>query len=453
MTSSERKIKLNLFILGAGHHVAAWRHPEARTSELFDIAFYQSLAETAERGLFDALFIADSVGLLSERPASLRGTPGAAHLEPYTLLSALSVTTRHLGLIGTGTTTYNEPFHLARKLASLDHLSRGRAGWNLVTSITDREANNFGRDRHVDHELRYARAQEFFDVALGLWDSWGDNALVADKAQGICYDSATLRELNHVGEHFRVRGPLTVLRPVQGYPVIVQAGASPSGRETAARNAEVVFTAQPTLAEAQTFYRDLKGRMPRYGRRADDLKIMPGLIPIVGETEADARAKFDALQALIDPAVAIALLENLLGDIDLSGLPADGPLPADIVETNRARGRQRLLIDMAARESLSIREMALRAARSRGHQFVIGTASTIADQLEHWFRNGAADGFNVMPHLMHSGLEDFVRLVVPELQARGLFRVAYEGSTLRENLGLPRPSRHAWQGRARASAT
>lgn len=447
MTTPARQLKLNVFVLGAGHHVAAWRHPLARTRDLFDLSYYEDLAQIAEQGKFDALFIADSVGLLSERPASLRGTPGAAHLEPYTLLSALSVRTRNIGLIGTGTTTYNEPYHLARKLASLDHISRGRAGWNLVTSITDREANNFGRDQHVDHEQRYVRAQEFFDVVLGLWDSWGDSALVADKAGGVCYDSDLLEELNHVGEHFRVRGPLTMLRAPQGYPVIVQAGASSSGRETAARNAEVVFTAQPTFEEAAAFYGDVKSRMPRYGRAPDDLKILPGLIPVVGETEADARAKFDELQALIDPAVAIALLENLLGDIDLGHLPPDGPLPNDIVLTNRAQGRQRLLIDMAAREQLSIRDMALRAARSRGHQFVIGTATTIADQLEHWFRNGAADGFNVMPPVLHSGLADFVRLVVPELQRRGLLRTEYEGATLRENLGLARPPRHAWRER------
>lgn len=438
MSQAPRHLKLGAFLMATGHHVAAWRHPQVPANAGLDFKHYKHLAQVAERARFDTLFVADSVAAATGDIASRMAR--SDHFEPLTLLSALSAVTEHIGLISTVTTSYNEPYHVARKFASLDHLSGGRAGWNLVTSDAAAEANNFGRDEHIGHAERYSRAREFHQVVTGLWDSWQDDAFTRDKASGQYYDPAKLHVLNHSGEHFKVKGPLNVARSPQGRPVIVQAGSSETGRELAAQTAEVVFTAQTSLANAQAFYADLKGRLAKFGRSADSLKIMPGVFVVVGETEALAREKFESFQALVEPEVGVALLGRMLGNFDLSGYPLDGPLPELPLTDSGQQSRQKLLTELAGRESLSLAELGRKIAGGRGHYSLIGTPVQVADQLQAWFEQGAADGFNVLvPHLP-GGLEDFADHVVPELQRRGLFRTEYEGSTLRENLGLENPA-------------
>ena len=438
MNKPARQLKLGAFLMATGHHVAAWRHPEVPANAGLDFKHYRHLAQVAEAARFDALFVADSVAAATGDIASRMAR--SDHFEPLTLLSALSAVTDHIGLIATATTTYNEPYHVARKFASLDHLSGGRAGWNLVTSDAAAEAQNFGLDEHVAHADRYSRAREFHQVVTGLWDSWGDDAFTRDKASGEYYDPARLHVLDHQGEHFRVKGPLNVARSPQGQPVVVQAGSSEVGRDLAARTAEVVFTAQTSLASAQAFYADLKGRLAAYGRSRDSLKIMPGVLIVVAETEEAAKAKFESFQELVEPQVGVALLGRMLGNFDLSGYPLDGPLPELPLTDSGQRSRQQLLTELAARENLNLAQLGRRIAGGRGHYSLIGTPAQIADELQNWFENDAADGFNVLvPHLP-GGLEDVARLLVPELQRRGLFRTEYEGTTLRENLGLQRPA-------------
>lgn len=437
-----RQIKLGAFLMSSGHHIAAWRHPDAPANAGSDFAHYKRLAQIAEAARFDALFLADNVAIAPSDIASR--TAHSVHFEPLTLLSALSAVTEHIGLIATATTSYNEPYHVARKFASLDHLSGGRAGWNLVTSDNAAEAMNFGREQHFGHTERYSRAREFHQVVTGLWDSWEDDAFVRDKPSGVFYDPAKLHVLNHVGEHFQVKGPLNVARSPQGHPVVVQAGSSEAGRELAAQTAEVVFTAQTSLANAQAFYADLKGRLAHYGRSSEDLKIMPGMFVVVGDTQALAREKFDAFQQWVEPQVGVALLGRMLGNFDLSQYPLNGPLPELPLTDSGQQSRQKLLTELAGRENLSLAELGRQIAGGRGHYSLIGTPVQIADELQRWFENGAADGFNILvPHLP-GGLEDFAQEVVPELQKRGLLRTHYEGTTLRENLGLKRPAnRHA----------
>jgi FMN-dependent oxidoreductase (nitrilotriacetate monooxygenase family) len=432
-----RQLKLGAFLMATGHHVAAWRHPDVPADAGLDFAHYKHLAQIAEAAKFDALFIADSLAAPIGRIASRMAR--SEHFEPLTLLSALSVVTERIGLIATATTSYNEPYHVARKFASLEHLSGGRSGWNLVTSDNAAEAQNFGRDQHIGHADRYSRAREFHRVVTGLWDSWEDDAFVRDKLGGTYYQPEKVHVLDHVGEHFRVKGPLNVARSPQGQPVIVQAGSSEAGRELAAETAEVVFTAQTSLAGAQAFYADLKGRLGRYGRSTDSLKIMPGVFVVVGRTESEAQEKYETFQQLVEPEVGVALLGRMLGNFDLSKYPLHGPLPELPLTESGQQSRQALLTELAGRENLSLAELGRKIAGGRGHYSVIGTAQQIADRLQEWFEHGAADGFNVLvPHLP-GGLEDFASEVVPELQRRGLFRTEYEGRTLRENLGLPRP--------------
>lgn len=438
MSTTARQMKLGAFLMATGHHVAAWRHPDVPADAGLDFKHYRHLARVAEAAKFDALFVADSVAAATGDIASRMAR--SDHFEPLTLLSALSAVTEHIGLIATATTTYNEPYHVARKFASLDHLSGGRAGWNLVTSDAAAEAQNFGRAEHVGHAERYSRAREFHQVVTGLWDSWADDAFTRDKASGEYYDPARLHVLDHQGEHFRVKGPLNVARSPQGQPVVVQAGSSEVGRDLAAQTAEVVFTAQTSLASAQVFYADLKGRLSAYGRAVDSLKIMPGVFIVVAETEALAKAKFESFQELVEPRVGVALLGRMLGNFDLSGYPLDGPLPELPLTDSGQRSRQKLLTELADQENLTLAQLGQRIAGGRGHYSLIGTPEQIADELQRWFEQGAADGFNVLvPHLP-GGLEDVAQLLVPELQRRGLFRTEYEGTTLRDNLGLQRPA-------------
>lgn len=442
MTRSPRQIKLGAFLMQTGHHIAAWRHPEAQADAPVNFRHYAELARRAEAAKFDAIFLADSVGVRNTDLASLSRTARSDHFEPLTLLSALAAVTEKIGLVATVSTTYNEPYHVARKFASLDHISGGRSGWNLVTSSGQGEAQNFNLDEHVEHARRYARAAEFHDVVLGLWDSWEDDAFLRDKHSGQYFDPAKLHPLRHRGEHFSVRGPLNVSRSPQGRPVVVQAGASPAGRDLAARTAEVIFVAHQTFDEARAFYRDIKGRAVEYGRDPDDIKIMPGIFPVIGRSQAEAEDKFARLQDLIHPVVGVQLLSNMIGGFDLSGYPVDGPLP-DIPETNGGKSRQQLLIDLARRDNLTIRQLYLRIAGARGHQQVVGTPQSVADQLQQWFEEDGADGFNIMSPWLPGGLDDFIELALPELRRRGLFRTEYSGATLRQHLGLARPAHRA----------
>lgn len=433
MATPTRQLHLNAFLMNAGHHEAAWRHPRTRPERATELGYFVELARIAERGKLDSLFLADGLALRSAAHNVIAG------FEPLTLLSALAAATDHIGLIATASTTYNEPFHLARKFASLDHISKGRAGWNIVTSGSEAEAENFSRAR-PSHSDRYQRAAEFLDVVTKLWDSWEDDAIVLDRDTGIYADADRIHAVEHRGEEFSVRGPLNVPRPPQGWPLLVQAGSSEDGKQFAARFAEAVFTAQQTLADAQAFYSDLKARAAGAGRDPDHIKILPGISPIVGATEQEARRLESELQDLLVPAYGLAQLSALL-EIDVTQLPLDGPLPEvpPIESIEGHQSRSQLIQDLARRENLTIRQLLGRLAGGRGHRVLAGTPEQIADQLQIWFEQGAADGFNVMPAYLPGGLEDFVQGVVPELQRRGLHRTEYGPGTLRERYGLPRP--------------
>ena len=418
-------------------HTSAWRYPGAYPDANFNFAHLKRFVQTLERGKFDAFFMADHLAVMNMPMAALKRSATVTSFDPLTLLPALAAVTEHIGLIATASTTYNEPYHVARKFASLDHISGGRAGWNLVTSANPHEAMNFGRDEHMEHGERYHRAREFFDVVTGLWDSWADDAFIRDVESGIYFDPEKLHVLNHEGEHLKVRGPLNVARPIQGWPVIVQAGASEAGRQIAAETAEAVFTGVNTIADARSFYADVKSRMAKLGRERDHLKILPGGFVIVGDSVAEARAKKKKLDSLVHPDSGIASLSVRLGH-DVSSFDLDGPLP-EIPESNASKSGQQKLIEMARREKMTVRELAQYVGGAFGTLEMIGTPETIADQMEEWLETEACDGFNVMFPYLPAGLDDVVDRVVPELQRRGLFRRDYEGKTLRENLGLPRP--------------
>ncbi|WP_336204167.1 LLM class flavin-dependent oxidoreductase [Nonomuraea sp. LPB2021202275-12-8] len=432
-----RKLHLNAFLMGVGHHEAAWRHPLTEPARVTDVRHYQELARIAELGKLDSVFLADGVALRGDvRHNALGG------LEPLTLLSALAAVTDHIGLIATVSTTYNEPFHVARKFASLDHISGGRAGWNIVTSASEAEAHNFGLELPA-HAARYRRATEFLEVVGKLWDSWEDDAIVGDRALGHYADARKIHPVEHAGEHFAVRGPLNAPRSPQGHPLLVQAGSSEDGKEFAARYAEAVFTAQQTLEEGQEFYTDIKRRLARYGREPGELLVLPGISPIIGSTEREALRLEKELEELIIPAYGLTQLSHMTG-IELTEDDLDRPLPEVPVETEGAQSRRKLVVDLARRENLTVRQLLNRLAGGRGHRVVAGTPERIADEIQEWFETGAADGFNIMPPILPGGLADFVAHVVPELQVRGLFRHEYEGRTLRENYGLARPgSRYA----------
>ena len=438
----KRQMKLGLSMRYLGYHDAAWRHPDVPAGGSSDYAHFLRCARRAEEGRFDMVFFADGIGVRAndEPPGSLAHSNRNVELEPLTLLSALAPMTRHIGLVCTASTTYNEPYHIARKFASLDHISGGRAGWNIVTSWSEQEAWNFSRQTHLDYETRYDRAREFVDVVTGLWDSWEPDAFVHDKASGQFYDPAKLHVLNHHGRHFQVRGPLSVKPTPQGRPLLVQAGANPMGQEIAAADADVVYASSNGYEPALAYYASVKDRMAKHGRDPDALKIMPALVPIVGRTEAEAQGKLARLQELTDPLTGLARIYGLMGD--LSGYDLDGPVP----EPTGAKVRSLAYgwWQRAQREGLSIRQMYSEYAVGEGFR-LIGTASQIADAMEHWVDSGAADGFNITPTHLPAGIDDFVAMVVPELQRRGRFRTEYEGATLRENLGLPPYS----QGRRR----
>jgi N-acetyl-S-(2-succino)cysteine monooxygenase len=430
-----RSMRLGLSIRGHGYHPAAWRHPDVPADGTLHVEHYVRSAQTAERGKLDMIFFADGAGIRqgdNPRGALSRTGRDMLELEPTMLLPALAMVTNHVGLVTTASTTYNEPYNIARRFATLDLISKGRAGWNVVASWSEHEAQNFGLETTLDYDTRYARSAEFVDVVKGLWDGWEDGALLFDKTSGRYFDDAKMHVLNHRGWFFKVRGPLNVAGMPQGHPVIVQAGASEQGRELGAATADVIYAIHNSLDRARSYYDDVKGRMAKYGREPDDLKIMPALCPVVGRTRAEAQAKYDELQALIHPLAGLGSLYGSFGD--LSAYPLDSPVPDDALGTQEHRSMSLQLAEWVRREKPTIRELYLRTGVTGSAR--IGTPSDIADIMQEWFEASACDGFNITPATLPGGGEDFVAMVVPELQRRGLFRTEYEGSTLRENLGL-----------------
>ena len=430
-----RKMRLGLSIRGHGYHPAAWRHPDVPADGTLHVEHYVRSAQIAERGKLDMIFFADGAGIRQgddPRGSLARTGRDMLELEPTMLLPALAMVTRHVGLVTTASTTYNEPYNIARRFATLDLISQGRAGWNVVASWSEHEAQNFGLETTLDYDTRYARSAEFVDVVKGLWDGWEDGALVLDKPSGRYFDEAKMHVLNHSGRFFKVRGPLNVAGMPQGHPVIVQAGASEQGRELGAATADVIYAINHALDAAQRYYADVKGRMAKYGRAPDDLKIMPAFCPVVGRTRAEAQAKYDELQALLDPLVGLASLYSAFGD--LSGYPLDGPVPLDALGVQELRSISAQLVERVKRDRPTIRQLYLQSGITGSAR--IGTPSDIADIMQEWFEAGACDGFNITPATLPGGGEDFVAMVVPELQRRGVFRTEYEGGTLRENLGL-----------------
>jgi len=431
-----RQMRLGLFVLNTGHHAASWRDPETSPDPALPFERILRLARLAERSLFDVVFLADSAASPDSSPAILARTDRATFIEPATTAAALAVSTSRIGIVITQNTTYDHPYYVARRILSLDHLSGGRAGCNLVTGVSESEARNFGFDAMPQHAARYARAAEFADVVRGLWNSWDADAFPADRASGVYLDLARMRYLDHDGEHFRVRGPLNVAPSPQGMPVMVQAGGSPAGRELAARTADMVYSVQGGLASGQAFYADLKGRMAAHGRAPDQLRIMPGLLAVTAPTRSEAEDKYARLQDLVDPELGLAFLQGLLGpDIDLARFALDEKLP-ETLTTNFGTTQLALLHEATRSGNLTLRELMRFASGARGHLFLCGSPSDIADGMEERFTQGAADGFNLMPATVPGGMEDFARLVVPELQRRGLMRTSYTSTTLRGHLGL-----------------
>jgi FMN-dependent oxidoreductase (nitrilotriacetate monooxygenase family) len=441
------QMKLGWLMSPAGNHPAAWLHPGAELHGANNFAHYVNLARKCEAAKFDFVFQADAAGARDGNMRALSRAPRFMNIwEPLSLLSALVATTERIGLCGTMSTSYCEPYNLARQFASLDHLSNGRAGWNVVTSAHPAGGYNFGRDGLEDHALRYERAREFVEVCFGLWDSWDDDAFVLNRASGINFDPDKMHYLHHKGKYFSVRGPLNIARPPQGCPVIIQAGGSEAGKELAAETAEVIFTRDASLQRAQQFYADVKGRMARFGRPTDHLKILCGFTSIVGRTAAEAEEKFQHLQSMIHPEVGLELLSEDLEGIQLADLPLDEPIPRERIPATANRHKQffEQILRLIDEEHLTLRQLYLRYGAARGGDVVRGTASQIADYMEAWFRGRAADGFMLTFSLVPAGLDDFISLVVPELQRRGLFRRDYTGHTLRDHLELPRPaSRYA----------
>jgi FMN-dependent oxidoreductase (nitrilotriacetate monooxygenase family) len=438
-----RRMHLNLFIQSRGHHEASWRHPAASPLPLTDIRYYQDVAQRGEAGLFDSIFLADQLALDGDVARA-----GRSWLEPITALAALATSTNHIGLIATASTTYTEPFNLARQFASIDHMSGGRAGWNIVTSWLATAARNYGGTAQVSHADRYARGEEFVQVVKALWNSWADDAVVDDRASGQYAQPDRIRPINHDGEFYKVAGPLNIPRSPQGRPVFVQAGSSDTGRRFAARHAEAVFTAQMEKATAQAFYADLKALAAAEGRAIDQVLILPGLSPLIADTEAEAQRQVRELNDLTDPEVGRRRLSGRFGGHDFSHLPLDKPLaPEDFPDPSTveaARSRTEVIVGFVRREKPTLRQLLAFLAGARGHYTAAGTPEQIADLMESWFTEGAADGFNVMPPVLPAMLDVFVAEVIPLLQRRGLFRTAYEGVTLRDHYGLERPKGGAW---------
>jgi len=438
-----RKLHLALFVTQAGSHLAGWRHPQAELGTALDIRYYQRLAEQAEAAKLDMLFVADKLALDDIHggnfDAAVTWRPNGSP-EPLALLSALSVLTSRIGLGATISTSYHAPFHVARQFATLDHFSHGRAAWNAVTSVNDGEARNFGFDQHLGHAERYAKAEEFLDVVRSLWDTWADDALLLDKSSGRYANASKIRYAEHQGEHFKVRGPLNLPRPPQGHPVLIQAGVSSAFQALAARNAEVIFPVQSTLEKAKAFYRDFKEQVVAAGRSVEAVKVLPGLYPIIADTDEQAQALAAELDALVLPIAGLAFMSASM-NYDLAQHDPKAPVP-DIREHIRgSKGRFDVVIGNAIEAGWSLEQLGRWYASSLAFAKFIGSPQTVANQIQQWFDEHAADGFVVMPPYMPGGAERFLQQVVPELQRRGIFRTEYQGSTLRDHLGLEKPQR------------
>jgi alkanesulfonate monooxygenase len=436
MTRS-RQLRLGAFMRPVSLHTGAWRYPGSYPDANFNFAHIKSFAQKLEAAKFDAFFMADHLAVLNMPVEALKRSHTVTSFEPFTLLSALAAVTERIGLAATASTTFDEPYHVARRFASLDHLSNGRAAWNIVTTSNPDAALNFGLDEHVEHGERYKRAREFYDVVTGLWDSFADDAFIRDRESGIYFDPEKMHVLDHKGEELSVRGPLNIARPVQGWPVIVQAGQSDPGRQLAAETAEVVFCSPRDLLGGKALYADIKGRMEAIGRNRDHLKLLPAAFVVIGDSIEEARAKRLALDSLVHYDSAIASLSIALGH-DASGFDADAPLPNDIPDTNASKTGRAQVIRLAQEENLTVRQLAQRYGGYSGLAFV-GTPASIADEMERWLDEEGSDGFNIVFPYLPQGLDDVATRLVPELQRRGLFRTEYEGTTLREHLGLPRP--------------
>lgn len=434
--TERRQIKLGAFMRPVAIHPGAWRYPGSYPDANFNLKHLVSFAQKLERAKFDAFFMADHLALLNLPADALKRSHTTTSFEPFTLLSALAMVTERIGLVATASTTFDAPYHVARRFASLDHISAGRAGWNIVTTSNPEAALNFGLDEHVEHDERHVRAREFYDVVTGLWDSFADDAFVRDVDQGIYLDLDRMHVLDHKGAQLSVRGPLNIARPPQGWPVIFQAGASEVGRQLAAETAEAIFGAQATLESGKAFYADIKARMAVVGRDPDSIKVLPAALVIVGDSVEEAKAKRAKLDSLIHYESAIGTLSEQLGT-DASGFDPDGPLPP-IPETNNSKTTRARAVEIAEREGLTVRQLAQRLA-SFGGLTLVGTAQTIADEMQIWVEERASDGFNIMFSYLPEGLDGFVEQVVPELQRRGIFRKEYEGTTLRDHLGLKAP--------------
>jgi FMN-dependent oxidoreductase (nitrilotriacetate monooxygenase family) len=439
MTRRKDQMRLGAFFHPTGHHVAAWLDQGSQIDAGTNFGHYVQLAQTAEKAKFDLIFLADAIATRDGSLKALRRWPQyMAYFDPVTLLAGLAAVTRNIGLVSTATTSFNEPYHVARKFASLDHISGGRSGWNVVTSSNASEAFNFGRDAHYGHSERYERATEFVKVVKGLWDSWDDDAFVRDRASSMYFDPEKLHFLNHKDKHFSVRGPLNVARPPQGYPVIFQASASDTGKELAAQIAEVIFTPLHELEQAQKFYRELKDHAAKYGRSDDDIVIMPGLNVVIGASEADADDKIRYLQSLIHPDVGKELISTALGGMDLSACDVEEPLPDHVISQEERKNNSRVAYLFKGKPTL--RQMYENFGVGRGQRTLKGTPTSIVDQMEKWFVSRGVDGYLIQPPILPAGLDEFVEKIIPELQNRGLFRTEYTGRTLRENLGLRRPA-------------
>jgi FMN-dependent oxidoreductase (nitrilotriacetate monooxygenase family) len=441
--TAKRMLRFGAFMNVPSCHPTGWRHPEAVPETDMSFRMLAAMARIAESGKLDAMFFQDSAavpgaaGLYGNKPFNVRNGR-QSHIEPVSAIAGLAAVTSHIGLISTCTTTYNEPYNLARRFLTIDHISGGRIGWNLVTSQAEDEAMNFGLDKHMDHALRYERAAEFCDVVTGLWDSWEDDAFLRDKASGVWFDREKMHILHHKGKYFNVRGPMNVSRSPQGRPVIAQAGSSDTGMELAARTADMVFTAQTTVKDGRAFCAELRDRAARYGRGPDHIRIFPGMVPVVGRTASEAREKYEELRELVDDETGLRGVQRLAGGLDLSGFDPDGPLPP-LPPSNAARARQQMVIEMGAR-GMTIRQIGRVLGMSQGHRVAYGTPAQLADDMQEWLEADACDGFNLLFAHYPKPLEDFVTLVVPELQRRGIFRTEYEGTTLRANLGVPIPA-------------
>ncbi len=437
-----RQMKLGLNLVGNGAHGGGWRMPGAHLGSSMDFPMWKRLAQQAEAAKFHFMFWADGIAVRSSArdETQLSYDSRIDVFEPFTIMAALAAVTERMGYIASASTTFNEPYHIARKFASLDHISGGRVGWNVVTSWSEQEALNFGHDKLLDHALRYKRAEEFVDVVMALWDSWEDDAFIRDKASGQYFEPSRLHTPHHKGEHFAVRGPLNVARPVQGYPVIAQAGSSGPGQDLGARHADIIYTMQKSLADAQAFYASVKARVVAQHRSPDSVLVMPGIMPIMGRTMAEAQARADELAALIHPELGLAALTPSFGD--LGGHPLDGPVPPPVAETNSLKSAHERLTKQLQGKTITIREL-IRQRSASGHHVFIGTPASIADEMEDWFTHGGCDGWNIMPPFLPGPVEEVFSQLIPELQRRGLFHTGYEGRTFRENLGLARPEHPA----------